>query len=238
MKLTGVFKSDLATVSITVERVNYSATWAVWSPLVKSEKMRSRHVLQAKPSLGLCGTGDDPHHTSPVRVMGVGEELCIDLLFSEIRLLHKQLWRQTAPLVLCLLSQNKDLPPLELADWPLPAVILSADNDLILRDPPRCTQNHHSRCLGTRNHTTAERIQTGAHLHELLRFSLVPVSPDETLTAWGLEAELRFYWHGARGFRCDRHHTGPSWSPPPNPAAETQMPMFENTAGGRRRRGG
>lgn len=56
----------------------------VWNPgdsWVKNEKMSEWSGLQAQPSLGLRGTADDPHHHSPVRVMGVGEWLHIDLLF-------------------------------------------------------------------------------------------------------------------------------------------------------------
>lgn len=51
---------------------------------VKNEKMSDLCGPQARPSLELCGTADDPHHHSPARVIGVSEQLCIDLLFSEL----------------------------------------------------------------------------------------------------------------------------------------------------------
>lgn len=59
---------------------------------VKNEKMSDRCGLQGQPSLGLCGTADNPHHHSPVRVIGVSECLCIDLLFSDLSLHHIQVW--------------------------------------------------------------------------------------------------------------------------------------------------
>lgn len=38
---------------------------------VKNEKKTSQCGLQTAPSLELCGKADDPHHRSPVRVIGV-----------------------------------------------------------------------------------------------------------------------------------------------------------------------